>query len=89
MTEDPEIIAQLRDWILERSGASQDRLTDNEMPILDEGLLSSLDIVEFILFIESLREEEVDIENIEPEVFTNLRTLYEAFFADKSPVVAS
>lgn len=87
--EDPEIIGQLREWILERSGAGADRLTDVEMPILDEGLLSSLDIVEFILFIESLREEEVDIENIEPEVFTNLRTLYDAFFADKSSAVAS
>lgn len=86
--EEVEIISQLREWILDRSGASSDRLTDNEMPILDEGLLSSLDIVEFILFIESLREEEVDIENIEPEVFTNLRTLYDAFFADKSPTAA-
>jgi acyl carrier protein len=87
--QESEIIGQLRDWILERAGADSDRLTDNEMPILDEGLLSSLDIVEFILFIESLREEEVDIENIEPEVFTNLRTLYDAFFADKSQVIAS
>lgn len=84
--EESAVIAELRGWILERSGAGEDRLTDNEMPILDEGLLSSLDIVEFILFIESLREEEVDIENIEPEVFTNLRTLYDAFFADKAQV---
>ena len=87
--EDPEIIRQLREWILERSGAGTDRLTDIEMPILEEGLLSSLDIVEFILFIESIREEEVDIENIEPEVFTNLRTLYEAFFAEKDPVATA
>lgn len=84
--EEAEIIEQLRGWILERAGAPPERLTDDEMPILDEGLLSSLDIVEFILFIESLRGEEVDIENIEPEVFTNLRTLYEAFFADPSTV---
>jgi acyl carrier protein len=87
--EDPEIISQLRDWILDRAGAASDRLTDSEMPILEEGLLSSLDIVEFILFIESLRGEEVDIENIEPEVFTNLRTLHEAFFADKTEVAST
>jgi acyl carrier protein len=85
--QESEIIGELRDWILERAGAASDRLTDNTMPILDEGLLSSLDIVEFILFIENLREEEVDIENIEPEVFTNLCTLYDAFFADKSQVI--
>ena len=79
-----EIRNQLRGWILERSGAHEDRLQSDELPILDEGLLSSLDIVEFILFIESLREEEVDIEAIEPEVFTNINTLYEAFFEDKA-----
>jgi acyl carrier protein len=77
-----EIRDQLRGWILERAGSPPERLTDDEMPILEEGLLSSLDIVEFILFIEMLRGEEVDIENIEPEVFTNINTLHAAFFGE-------
>jgi acyl carrier protein len=77
-----EIRNSLRGWILERSGAAGDRLASDELPILEEGLLSSLDIVEFILFIESLRGEEVDIEAIEPEVFTNIDTLYKAFFGN-------
>ena len=72
----------LRAWILERSGATPDALSRDDQPILDEGLLSSLDVVEFILFIESLREEEVDIEAIEPEVFNNIDSLVEAFFPD-------
>ena len=79
-----EIRSQLRGWILERASASEDRLESDELPILDEGLLSSLDIVEFILFIESLRGDEVDIESIEPEVFTNINSLYQAFFEDKA-----
>lgn len=73
---------ELRAWILDRSGAGDDRLSQDDMPILDEGLLSSLDVVEFILFIESLREEEVEIDDIEPEVFSNINTLVEAFFPD-------
>ena len=77
-----EIRSQLRSWILTRAGAPQDRLKSDDLPILDEGLLSSLDVVEFILFIESLRGQEVDIEAIEPEVFTNIDTLYQAFFQD-------
>ena len=56
-----EIRDRLRGWILERSGATGDRLVSDDLPILEEGLLSSLDIVEFILFIESLRGEEVDL----------------------------
>jgi len=77
-----EIRNSLRGWILERSGAPGERLASDERPILEEGLLSSLDIVEFILFIESLRGEEVDIEAIEPEVFTSINTLYKAFFGN-------
>jgi hypothetical protein len=37
-----------------------------------------------VLFIESLRGEEVDIEAIDPEVFTNIDTLYKAFFGGVS-----
>lgn len=79
-----EIRTRLRGWILERSGAAEDRLASDDLPILEEGLLSSLDIVEFVLFIESLRGQEVDIEAIDPEVFTNIDTLYKAFFASVS-----
>ena len=79
-----EIREELRGWILDRASAAEERLSSDELPILEEGLLSSLDIVEFILFIESLRDEEVDIESIEPEVFTNINTLYEAFFESKA-----
>lgn len=83
MAED-EIRNELRGWILDRASAPEERLSSDDLPILEEGLLSSLDIVEFILFIESLRGEEVDIESIEPEVFTNVNTLYEAFFGSKA-----
>jgi acyl carrier protein len=83
MAED-EIRKELRSWILDRASAPEERLASDELPILEEGLLSSLDVVEFILFIESLRGEEVDIESIEPEVFTNINTLYEAFFEPKA-----
>ena len=80
--DEKSIRDELRMWILDRAGAEADRLSGGDQPILDEGLLSSLDIVEFILFIESVREEEVDIEAIEPEVFDCIDTLIEAFFAD-------
>ncbi|HPG26668.1 MAG: hypothetical protein H6748_14975 [Spirochaetaceae bacterium] len=80
--DEKKIREELRIWILERSGATPDRLARDDQPILDEGLLTSLDVVEFILFIESLRDEEVDIEAIEPEVFNSIDTLVEAFFAD-------
>lgn len=41
-------------------------------------------MVELVLFIESLRGEEVDVDAIEPESLANVNTLYETFF--KGPV---
>jgi thioesterase domain-containing protein len=51
-----------------------------DTPILEQGILSSLDIVEFVLFIESLRGEDIDTDAIAAEDFTSIDTLYAAFF---------
>lgn len=71
---------QLRTWITEHSKVPAKGLTDST-PILEKGLLSSLDIVEFVLFIESLRGDEVDVDEIDPVSFTSIDTLYSTFFA--------
>ncbi len=79
MTE-AEIRDRLRDWILDRSKSPPGtELTDNT-PILESGLLSSLDVVELVVFVENLKGEEVDVDAIEPEVITNIDTLYKGFF---------
>jgi acyl carrier protein len=75
-----EIRAALRQWILTRAQAEAGRVLHDDTPILEPGLLSSLDVVELILFIESLRGEEVDVDRIEPEALTDVDALYDAFF---------
>jgi acyl carrier protein len=77
-----EIKAKLREWILNRSKQPlrPEQLTD-DTPVIENGLLSSLDIVEFVLYIESLRGEEIDAEDLEPAVFISTNTMYAAFFA--------
>jgi hypothetical protein len=57
---------------------------DDQTPILQAGLLSSLDVVELVLFVENLRGSEVDVDRIEPEALTNVDSLYEAFFRAES-----
>ncbi len=80
--QESEVRTKLRTWIIKhtKAPAKAAAFTD-ETRILEEGILSSLDIVEFVLFIESLRGEDVDTDDIEPEVFTSINTLYAAFFA--------
>jgi acyl carrier protein len=80
VTSEQELRQQLRSWILARAKLQVRDLRD-ATPILEEGILSSLDIVEFVLFIESLRGAEVEIDDIDPAVFTSVDTVYSAFFA--------
>jgi acyl carrier protein len=75
------IRTRLRNWIAEHSKLQPLDDWNDQTPILDRGLLSSLDVVEFVLFIEELRGEEIASDDIEPEVFSNVDTLWEAFFA--------
>jgi acyl carrier protein len=80
MTEN-EIRGQLRDWIFNRAKHKPASLTD-DTPLLDKGVLTSLDIVELVLFIERLRGgAEVAVEDLDPAAFHNVNAMYAAFFA--------
>ena len=73
---------RLKEWIVDRSKipVTTEQLAD-DANIIDDGYLTSLDIVEFILYIESLLDEELDLDELEPEMFTSTNTMYETFFA--------
>lgn len=79
-----EVKRMLREWILERTklAGARRELTD-DTPIIDAGFLSSLDIVEFVLYIEDLRGAEIELEDLEPEVFTSTNTMYQTFFGQR------
>ena len=76
-----ELRRNLRQWIVKRSkkNVNLDELRD-DTPLVDQGILSSLDVTAFVLYIESLRGEEVDPDDLEPEVFQNLDTIWSKFF---------
>lgn len=79
--DEARIRSQLKTWIVEHTKAPKPVVVEDDTRILEKGILSSLDVVEFVLFIESLRGEEVDTDAIEPEAFASVDALYRFFFA--------
>lgn len=71
-----EARARLRVWVRERSGQE----IADDAPIFETGLLSSLDVVELILFIETLKGDEIDANLLDPDVFTSIETILAGFF---------
>ena len=80
--DETEIKGKLRSWIINRSKnqIEASELTD-DTPVIEQGYLSSLDVVEFVLYIESLLDDEIELDDLEPEVFTSTNTMYATFFA--------
>lgn len=79
--DEPLIRNKLKAWIREHSKAPAKGDIADDTRVLELGILSSLDVVELVLYVESLRGEEVDTDAIEPEVFTSVDTLWAGFFA--------
>ena len=81
MMHELEVRRKLRDWIAKHAKKPLTAEFNDETRMLELGILSSLDVVELVLFIEDLRGGEVDADAIDPEAFTNISTLHSAFFA--------
>jgi hypothetical protein len=74
--------AAVRDWILQKSpGLDPSRLSDDTL-ILKERIVTSLQIMELILFIESLRKGSIDRTKLKPEAFQSIRSICATFFGD-------
>jgi len=80
--DDATIRARLKQWIRDHSKAPTVELADNT-PILDKGILSSLDIVELVLFIESLRGDQVDPDALGPDAFQSLAPVLKGLVLDR------
>lgn len=75
-----DVRGKLRSWIVGHAKSPPGADFSDQTLLLENGILSSLDIVEFVLYIESLRGTDVDVDDIDPAVFSSIDTLYAAFF---------
>ncbi len=70
---------QLREWIARKSQRDPSTI-DDEVNLIEEGILSSLDVLEFILFLESIGGK---TGNLRAGVFQNINTIFTTFFTQK------
>jgi hypothetical protein len=81
MTFDAEATkTKLREWIARKSKRDASTI-DDEVNLIEEGILSSLDVLEFILFLESIGGK---TGRLKAGVFKNINTIFITFFTQKS-----
>jgi len=78
---DATTVEKLRGWIVKAKPLTRGVGLDTDL--ISEGVLDSLEMVNFLLYIEELRGKEIPEGLIQPQYFATLRIICETFFADR------
>lgn len=76
-----QIRQALRDWIVTTSEKISPQLLTDQTAIMEQRLISSLQVMDLILCIEALSGQPVDVATLRPGVFRNIDAIYQNFFA--------
>ena len=76
-----DVREQLRRWMTEHSRTPlEDRTLTDATPLIEEGILSSVQVPDLLLFIEELRGRPVDVGELKPGSFRNVDAIVNRFF---------
>ena len=80
MTRDIEIKQALRDWIAKANGKIQSDQLNDDTPIIEQRVITSLQVMDLIFFIEKLSGKSVEVETLKVGVFRSVNAIYDNFF---------
>lgn len=77
-----EIRQALRDWIIRTSGKIKPEELEDATPIIERRIISSVHVLDLILFLEKLSGAAIDVGKLKVGVFRNIDTIYQNFFLE-------
>jgi len=77
-SHDVNAITKLRSWIASKNQHAPTVELDTDL--INSGVLDSLQMVSFLLYIEEIRGKEIPETLIQPECFVSLRVIHDNFF---------
>lgn len=80
MNNKSEICEALRNWLADRNDKISSEQIKDDLPLIKERVLTSLQVTDLLLFIEQLRGCPVQIREIKASNFQDLNHICEAFF---------
>ena len=76
---DAEARSALREWIVKTSGRVGVEDLRDDTPILEQRILTSLHVLDLLLFLEKLTGRNIDPERLKPGAFRDLDTICRNF----------
>lgn len=80
-SEAREFKRQLREWIEQRASRPVNGGLRDDTPILEQRVISSLQVMELLLFIERTSGRPINVAQLKPGSFRSLETIHQTFFA--------
>lgn len=80
MTSETEFRSALRAWIVARGKITAAELAD-DTPVIERRIVTSVQVMDLILYLEELRGEPIDVENLKPGVFRSIDAIVANFHA--------
>jgi len=77
-----EIKQILRDWIAKTNGKIQTDELNDDTPIIERRIISSLQVMELLLFIEQLSDRPINFSQIKQNLFRDINAIHKNFFQE-------
>lgn len=75
-----EMRNKVREWILSHSKSVSAEELQDDTPLIKGRIITSLQVMDLVLFIESLRKDSIDTAKLKPESFRDINSLCAVFF---------
>jgi len=71
----------LRQWVLAHAGTPTAEAVRDRTPLISSRLITSLQVLDLVLFIEELRGAPIDVRMLRADTFRDIDTICATFFA--------
>jgi acyl carrier protein len=82
MKTEAEVKRALRDWIASKGKMKSEELSD-QTPIVEQRIISSVQLMELILLIEDLNGKSIDVKRLKKGMLRDIDTIYTNFFRER------
>ena len=79
MSTETEFKQALKEWVAKTSGKVRAEELGDETPIIEQRIITSLQTLDLILFLEQLTGNAIDVEKLKVGVFRTINAIYESF----------
>ena len=75
-----EIKQKLRDWVLRKTENKKLEGFNDETKIIERRIISSVQLMDLIMFLEFLKDEPINVTQLKPGAFNSVNSIHESFF---------